>query len=72
MIEGNISEFTAPFRSYTDTVEECCNLVAKALPEVETGVGEFPDTVDTVGALRFCQYIFKLTLKKKIKKKLVI
>ena len=63
MIEGNISEFTAPFRSYTDPTEKRCDLVAKALPEVKAGVGEFPDTVNTVGAFRFCDHIFPLTLK---------
>ena len=51
MIEGNIGEFTPPLSGDARTVEKCTDLIADVLPEVEAEVGEFPDTVNTVGPL---------------------
>lgn len=63
VIERNIGKFATPFGCYADSVEESGEFVAKVFPEVEAGVGEFPDTVDTVCTLRFGKHIFKCALK---------
>ena len=68
VVEGDERKLTPPLSGYTDTTEDSGQLVAETFPEVEAGVGEFPDTVDTVGSIRLCQYILKPALKK-IRKK---
>ena len=65
VVEGNICEFTSPFGGNADTIAESCKLITDADPHVETGVGEFPDTVNTVDTLGLSKHIFELDLKNK-------
>ena len=63
VVESHRSEFTTPFSSDTDTVEECHEFVAKSEPAVKASVWKLPDAVNTAGSLGFGQDIFKLDLK---------
>jgi len=49
--EGDVGELTAELSGDADTTAESGDLVAQTEPEVEAGVGEFPDAVDGVSAL---------------------
>ena len=46
MVESNLSKFTSPGGSNTDSTTEGAEVVAEGLPEVETFVTAFPDTVE--------------------------
>ena len=63
VVECNWSEFTTPFGSDADTVEEGHEFVAKSEPAVKAGVWKLPDAVNTAGSLGFGQDIFELNLK---------
>ena len=67
VVEGNICEFTSPFGGNTDTIAESCKLITDADPHVKAGVGEFPDTVNTVDTFGLSKDIFKLDLKNRDK-----
>lgn len=53
MVEGGKSELASPLRRQADTTKNGSDLVTEAFPKIEAGVRQFPDTVDTVGTLRF-------------------
>ena len=67
VVEGNICKFTSPFGGNTDTIAKSCKLITDADPHVKAGVGEFPDTVNTVDTLGLSKDIFKLDLKNRHK-----
>ena len=67
VVEGNICEFTSPFGGNTYTIAESCKLITDADPHVKAGVGEFPDTVNTVDTLGLSKDIFELDLKNRRK-----
>ena len=52
MDKGDVGKFTAPLSCDTHAATRGHDEVADFLPEVKAGVGEFPDTVDTVGTIR--------------------
>lgn len=63
MVEGGVCKITTPLGGDTDTEEGSGDNVAKLLPQCEAGVGQLPDTVDTVGTIRLSQHIFEVTLQ---------
>ena len=53
MIEGSIGEFTSPLGGDADAAAESGQFITEIEPAVETSIGQFPHTVDAMGALRF-------------------
>ncbi|KAH3892460.1 hypothetical protein DPMN_016578 [Dreissena polymorpha] len=66
MHERGICELTAPLAGDTYATKQGHELVAEALPTVETGIREFPDTVDAVGTIGLGQNILELALEMRI------
>ena len=69
MVESNFRKLASPLGGYADATTESGELVADVFPECETGVGELPDTINTVYAIGLCYDVLKVdcTLKKEEK-----
>lgn len=63
VVERGIGKLASPLRGDEDATQCCGDHVAEFLPEGETCVREFPDTVNAVSTLGLRQDIFELTLK---------